>query len=241
MKFSIITVCKNMGEELELSIQSVSKQSCSDFEYIVIDGMSTDKTTEIVKKYREYIDQYVRENDSGIYEAMNKAINIAKGDYLFFLNAGDTFFDKDTLKKISKNTLKEDLVYGNVVEVNGGQERLNKFDKVDKWFLIKNAICHQAMFIHKNLFLEYGKYNTQNKIAADYEWLLRVWDKNIIKKYIDLTIVRFLMGGKSSDQKYRKLVLDEYDEIRKKYFNYCDICRYKIYASLVKIYQKVKQ
>ncbi|MFZ2153297.1 MAG: glycosyltransferase family 2 protein [Microgenomates group bacterium] len=240
MRFSIITVCKNMGEELELTIKSVAEQTFKDFEYIVIDGKSTDQTVNVINKFRDNIDKYVCEEDGGIYDAMNKAIELSSGEYLYFLNAGDAFFDNDSLKMVSKEITTEDLIYGNVVEVDSGRERLNKFNNVNDWFLIRNAICHQAMFIKRSSFIKFGDYNTKFKIAADYEWLLRVWDKEIAKKYISVTVARFLMGGKSSNIKYRKKVLEEYDEIRKKYFNYFEILRYRIYATLVKIYQSIR-
>src|SRR5690554_4083025 len=114
MKFSIITVCKNSEATIENTILSVISQSYCDFEYIIVDGVSTDKTLDIVNKYRGSIAKIISEPDSGLYDAMNKGINAASGDYLFFLNSDDKFIDDNVLEKtyIKAKNNKAELLYG---------------------------------------------------------------------------------------------------------------------------------
>ena len=118
-RFSIITVSYNAKEDLEKSIKSVSNQTFKNYEYLVIDGNSTDGTKELLRKYDKEINYWVSEKDNGIYNAMNKGARVAKGDYLYFLNAGDTFSDKNSLEGVSREIdNNQDLIYGRIRVVN---------------------------------------------------------------------------------------------------------------------------
>jgi glycosyltransferase involved in cell wall biosynthesis len=120
IKFSIITVCKNSEKTIEKTIKSVIEQTYKNIEYIIIDGKSTDNTAGIIKKYINKISHYINEEDNGIYDAMNKGVNLAKGDYISFLNADDRLFDELSIERVCKqikndNSKAIDVFYGAVL------------------------------------------------------------------------------------------------------------------------------
>lgn len=174
-KLSIVTICRNEEKRIEYTIQSVINQSFKDYQYIVIDGASTDQTTEIIKKYQGEIDIFISEPDKGIYNAMNKAIDYCTGEYIFFLNGGDIIFEQSTLEKILSHKLKADLIYGNIgiKEQNGKRWILEMPPKLTKPYLLKKTIPHQATFTRKMLFDKIGKYDESFRIAADYKLSLK--------------------------------------------------------------------
>jgi glycosyltransferase involved in cell wall biosynthesis len=220
MKISVITVCKNMARELEQTINSLKIQSFTDFEYIVVDGKSTDNTIEVIKKNQKFIGKYLIESDTGIYNAMNKGINMANGEYVYFLNAGDTLVNESVLKNVSLKLADYDLVYGDINIVEGDLVYRNSFEHVTNWFLTKNSICHQSLFSKRELFLKWGGFDDSFQIAGDYEWLLRMWYKvKVSRLYLPIVVANFNMGGKSSSQKYVKLRDLESNSVRLAYFN----------------------
>ena len=126
--FSIITINLNNSTGLEKTIQSVTTQLFSDFEFIIIDGGSTDNSIDVIKKYESEITSWVSEKDNGIYDAQNKGIAKANGTYCLFLNSGDYLFSKDALKKVFDSNLTEDIVYGNIIyHENGSTDRKKSF------------------------------------------------------------------------------------------------------------------
>lgn len=245
-KVSIITVCRNEVNSIEQTIKSVLEQDYSSIEYIVLDGLSTDGTINIINKYNNQIEIFVSEKDKGIYDAMNKAIDLSKGEILFFLNANDTFFNTHIVSSaISKmNSTGSDLAYGDIMTTgnhkNSGQ--IIKFNKVNKWFLLQDTICHQAIFTKKELYIKYGKFDLHYRIAADYEWLLRVLIKNKAQtSYLNMIISNYSLDGVSNNPNIRNNILKEYRQISKKYFgtfwstikivyNHIIIIIYKIYS-----------
>ena len=171
-KLSIITINKNNAAGLEKTMQSVICQTYTDFEYIIIDGASDDESIEKIKKYSDIIQYWVSEPDTGIYNAMNKGIRKAQGDYCLFLNSGDYLVSPETLdnafKEISNNPA--DIYYSDVMLSDG---RLKQFP--DTWtanYLFQAHINHQNSFIKRSLFYEHGFYNENLKIASDWEFFL---------------------------------------------------------------------
>jgi len=171
-KLSIITINKNNAAGLERTMQSVICQTYTDFEYIIIDGASDDESIEKIKKYSDNIQYWVSEPDTGIYNAMNKGIRKAQGDYCLFLNSGDYLVSPETLdnafKEISNNPA--DIYYSDVMLSDG---RLKQFP--DTWtanYLFQAHINHQNSFIKRSLFYEHGFYNENLKIASDWEFFL---------------------------------------------------------------------
>ena len=194
---TIITVTFNAESDIEKTIKSVISQNFKDLQYIIIDGNSTDNTCHIIKQYEQNISYWISEADKGIYDAMNKGINKAKGKYYLFLNAGDTL-NSGVLDKISRALEDEPkLIYGNFY--HEGNKRLY-WGPFDRYRLCFRTIPHPASFFHHSLFKQYGLYNTNYPIASDYEFFLRIFKLLHFKetRYINLTISNFKAGGISS-------------------------------------------
>lgn len=190
-KLSIITINLNNAEGLIKTIESVVKQSFFQYEYIVIDGDSKDGSVEIIKNYSAQITYWISEQDSGIYNAMNKGILIANGEYLLFLNSGD-FLSENILAKIfSSDSLNSDIVYGNafVVFKNGEKKLFIPPQELTFNTFFNGTICHQATFIKKELFEKYGMYNEGYKIVSDWLFFIEVivFGK-VMVRYVDDTI-----------------------------------------------------
>ena len=174
MKITIITVCKNAQDTIEQTIKSVISQTYNNIEYLIIDGKSTDKTLDIVNKYKNKIDIIISDPDEGIYYAMNKGIEKSSGDIIYFLNSGDLLFNKTTISNVVKLFKKRnsDILYGDVLLYNkDGLEGpiVKQHKNVNRFYLARDGIYHQAMFVKRNLFKKYGNFNIRFKLQADYE------------------------------------------------------------------------
>jgi len=203
MKVSIITVCYNSSATIEATINSVLSQSYNNIEYIVIDGKSTDKTLEIVKRFSG-ITKLISEPDEGLYYAMNKGIQIAEGDIIGILNSDDVFYDNQIVEKVVNhyNKMNCDIVYGNIQFVN------NKNDLIRVWKskkFIKNSFLkgwhppHPSLFVKSAVYRNYGVFDTQFKIAADFDLMLRFFEKYCLSNsYLNITFVSMLVGGASN-------------------------------------------
>lgn len=202
MKISIITICFNSQDSIKKTIESIKCQTYSDFEYIIIDGGSSDNTIDIIKQYN-FVDKFISEPDEGIYEAFNKGINIANGEIIGFLNSDDTYYDENSLKNIvdsfNKNT---DCVFGDLIFTNKKNE-VKRFWKGSEF--VNGAFqkgwmpAHPTFYCRKLVYDKYGKFDERFKIAGDFELMLRFLEKNKLNsKYISKTLVNMKMGGKSS-------------------------------------------
>jgi len=232
MKFTIITVCLNSEKEIEETIKSVVEQDYKDYEYLIVDGKSSDKTLNIVDKYKDRISKVVSEKDQGIYDAMNKGVRMSSGDFIIFMNAGDTFVDTSVLQDvysfISKISLaKQDsagVVYGNALVDFQGEVVKNKYPRVSKKFFYDSMICHQAIFFSRESFFQDNLFDKKYKLCADYDWLLRsIYFKGINSKYFDRDICIFKHGGASSSEN----IFKERREIIKNYYSIFEILFYK--------------
>lgn len=216
--FSIITVCYNAADTIEKTIQSVLNQTCKDFEYIVIDGASTDGTVDIVYSYNKQLSYFVSEPDKGIYDAMNKGIRASKGTYIAFMNAND-WYETDALEIIMQRAKcgMPEILYGLVRQYDNGVHKgyigtSGSFDPEELHFV--NLYCHQGLFIKKTLFEQLGVYDTTYRILADYEWILNAHDMDINPVIVQQIVANYAMGGISSSQ----VSLEErYDIIAKHY------------------------
>lgn len=201
-KFSIITVTYNAGKVLEDTIQSVITQTYKNVEYIIVDGKSTDGTMDIVNRYQEHIHTIVSEPDKGLYDAMNKGIDLATGDYLCFLNAGDELHEDDTLQLIvhSLNGEKElpDVIYGEtaIVDEEGHFLRMRRLSTPEhltwKSFQHGMLVCHQAFMPRRDLAV---KYNLKYRFSADFDWCIRIMKKSRVLHNTHLTIIDYLNEG----------------------------------------------
>lgn len=193
---SIITVVFNGEKHLEETIRSVLSQSYDNIEYIVIDGGSIDGTLDIIKKYEDKIDYWVSEKDSGIYDAMNKGIDVASGEWLNFMNGGDEFYDNQVIENIFKNcSYKDEYV------IHGKVALMYKNDLITYYGNTK-IIPHQGAFF-KTQIMKSLKFNTVYKIFADGECLSRMQKLEKYKsKFIDMVIANFELGGIGNNPKY---------------------------------------
>ncbi len=214
---SIITVCYNEEKGIEKTCKSVAGQTHNNFEWIVIDGKSTDNTLNIIKKYKNKISTLISEKDKGRYDAMNKGISKAKGKFILFLNGGDSFVDNNVLENTS-NLIKEDeekndIYYGDAIYDNGEIVSFSH-SKLNKKFFKTKTISHQSTFIKKSLFSKYGKYNLKYKIVADFDFWVKTIAINKVKtKYLPLLISVFDLNGISTDYKLAKKQIQERNEV----------------------------
>jgi len=203
-KLSIITVCYNNKEGLRKTMESVKRQTFKEYEYIVIDGGSTDGTVELIKENEQYIDYWVSEKDNGIYNAMNKGIKVAKGEYCYFLNSDDCIAAPDTVERIFEKMKEDvDIVYGNLAIRKG--EKINRVIKYPQeisyytFFRGEGVMHHQASYIKKDLFEKYGYYRDEIKYVADNLFFFEtIILHNVSCQYIDRVFSTFLGGGVSS-------------------------------------------
>lgn len=193
--FSVITVTYNAAATLEDTIFSVLNQPYPSVEYIIIDGGSTDGTVDIIKKYAERLGYWVSEPDDGIYDAMNKGIAHAKGDYIYFLGADDTLFP-NVLERVAQ-ACKEfpgEIIYGDALFSTREKPYDGAFDSKK---LIHKNICHQAIFYPASIQKKH-LYDTHYPALADYALNITLWGKGYKFHYINLTIAKFRVGGASS-------------------------------------------
>ena len=200
MKLSIITVNLNNISGLKKTHKSVVEQTSTDYEWIVIDGGSTDGSKELLEEYSEKIDYWVSEKDHGIYEAMNKGIKVAKGDYLQFLNSGDSLADPDIIKRFCERHNTEDVIYGNAIIVDKDDHEIKRFHApgfVKFSYFFGHALNHQATFFSKRCFKDY-RYNEENRIASDIElYMYLMYNHYTFQKWNEY-VVRFDNSGLSS-------------------------------------------
>lgn len=218
-KISIITPTLNSEKDLEACVLSVAGQTYENKEHLIIDGKSTDNTIDIIKKYAEKYPhlRWISEKDGGIYEAMNKGVDMAGGEWVYFLGSDDVFFDNNVLESLFNNqTLNDlDLVYGNVLWGNTGDLYAGKFSTLK---LMQKNICHQAIFLKKELFKKIGNFDTKYKALADYVFNIKWFsDESIKYKYIKNIIAKYNPCGHSSSHKDIEFLSDR-DSIIDKYF-----------------------
>lgn len=237
---SIITVNLNNIEGLEKTMNSVFEQTYNDFEYIIIDGGSTDGSSEYIESHSDKIDFWVSEKDSGIYNAMNKGIKKAKGKYLQFLNSGDWLAHKTTISNIIGHISNSDIVYGNMIKVfPNGDEKQDKGPAANDLSLrnfIEGTLNHSSSFINAELFKRYGLYDENLKIVSDWKFfLIALGLNNSRTKYIDCDIVYFDMDGISNNN--MSLIELERGEVIKKvipipiYIDYIELKKQNIYLN----------
>jgi glycosyltransferase involved in cell wall biosynthesis len=208
---SIITINFNNAEGLKKTIESVISQSFNDFEYLIIDGGSTDGSVEIIKQNKR-INYWISEKDNGIYDAQNKGILKANGEYLLFLNSGDVLMSTGILEKVYPLFLtKKSLYYGDLLlDINGVVEKHVAPTNVNSDFMLNSTFWHPCVFIKSELFKLYGLYNTSFKIVGDYEFFLRCLIKpNITTEHINEFITLFDGNGVSNDSSQNQLQLKE--------------------------------
>ncbi len=221
-KVSIITVCYNAEKELQTTIESVRNQTYKNIDYVIVDGASKDGTLDVIKQNSDVVSRWVSEKDGGLYYAMNKGLDLACGDYVLFLNAGDMFFEDTTLEKmLACSATAQDIYYGDTMILSQAGEPLGRrrlalpkrlSEKSFRWGM---TVCHQSILIRKDLC---SYYDTNYRITADYDWVLSAIERADKEKICNtgLFVSKFLQGGISS-KNIKKANMERFVIMRKHY------------------------
>ena len=209
--FSIITVTYNAASTLPATLRSIEEQTCRLYEFILMDGVSSDNTVELAQKADVNDARIFSSYDTGLYDAMNKAISVARGEYLIFLNAGDTFHTADTLDIIAKAALDNDfpgIIYGQTQIVDSNRQRIAdrhliapdnlSFDS----FKDGMVVCHQAFIVLRRVA---GVYDLSYRFSADYEWCIRCLQKSKRNQMIDEILIDYLNEGMTTRNRFASL------------------------------------
>ena len=220
--FTVITVTYNAEQALERTLISVCEQTYANIEHIIVDGKSTDDTLSLIKKHQTDNLRWISEKDNGIYDAMNKATTMAKGNYICYLNAGDAFYEKDTVEKIVTSAQQyhlPDILYGETVVVNNEGEFLHnrrlKAPESLNWTSFKQGmlVCHQAFIIKRSIF---DPYNLTYNFSSDIDWCIRLMKKSSSIVNTHLILIRYLNEGITTTN--RKASLKERYHIMTKHY-----------------------
>ncbi|TWI99885.1 glycosyltransferase involved in cell wall biosynthesis [Mucilaginibacter frigoritolerans] len=216
---SVVTVVYNNALHIERTMLSVINQTYANIEYIIIDGLSTDGTLDIINRYKSGISKLISEKDAGIYDAMNKGLAIATGDYVIFMNSGDEFYEPDTVERVFAAVPDADIYYGETEMINDAGESLgqrrHKAPAQFTWrgFKYGMSISHQAIYIRRLLT---EPYDSQYQLSADIDWIIRAAKK--AKKVVNVNryVARYMVGGMSK-AKHRQSLQERFD-IMKRYY-----------------------
>jgi glycosyltransferase involved in cell wall biosynthesis len=241
-KLSIITVVYNGKQFLPATLQSISQVKSSDVEYLVVDGASTDGTVELLEENQSLIDIFKSEPDDGIYDAMNKALKLANGRYVLFINAGDEVVP-DTINEFLLSNADSDIVYGDALYIDSRGKVLGlriEFTTrplptiltLDS-FKMGQGICHQSFIVRRELA---PSFDLNYRISADYNWMITCIKRSASNQNLEKPISRFLHGGVSKQQ--LKKALSERFWIMVKQFGWLDAIwnHFKIFIRGVKFY-----
>jgi len=218
-KLSVITIVYNNVRDIERTMLSVLEQTYTNIEYIIVDGLSNDGTLEVINKYQDRIGKFISERDKGIYDAMNKGLAIATGDYVIFMNSGDEFYAPDTVATVFASADDADIYYGEteMIDDNGqslGQRR-HQAPAAFTWrsFRYGMSISHQAIYIRRSLT---EPYDNRYQLSADIDWIIRAAKK--AKKIVNVNgyVAKYLVGGMSK-KKHRQSLQERFD-IMKRYY-----------------------
>jgi len=214
MKISVITINLNNSKGLEKTIKSVLAQCNKDYEYIVVDGGSSDGSVEVIKKYSDSITYWISEKDNGLYNAMNKGINVSNGEYCLFLNSGDCLCGDFALSYFTDLQNPEDIVYGDVyIDRQDKKELAEGPDDLSAAYFWKNSLGHSSTFIKKTLFDQIGCYNESIKISSDHDFFFKaICVNNSSYKHISRVISVITLDGISCDPRNELTILKEHHD-----------------------------
>ncbi|MBO9732357.1 MAG: glycosyltransferase [Chitinophaga sp.] len=240
---SIITVCFNAEKFIESTIQSVLAQTYPHIEYIIVDGASKDNTLGVIEKYRSRIAKVISEKDKGLYDAMNKGMQLATGDYLLFLNADDVLADTDVVSKMFATCAHADVYYGEAMfmDENGvdiglrSEQTPHKVPEQLTWKSLKHGmvVSHQAYIIRRSLS---PLYDLQYKVCADIDWMIRTLkaSRNICHTHV--VVARFRVGGTS--KQHQQLAWKERYKILSRYYGHIPNFAHHLFIGLRYIFSK---
>jgi glycosyltransferase involved in cell wall biosynthesis len=220
-KLSVITIVYNNAADIERTMRSVLEQTYPNIEYIIVDGLSTDGTLEIIKKYRDKLGKLISEKDEGIYDAMNKGLAVATGDYVLFMNSGDEIYANDTVSKVFATAEDADIYYGEteMIDASGqslGQRR-HKAPQNFTWqsFKYGMSVSHQAIYVKRSIT---EPFDRRYHLSADIDWILKAAKK--AKKIVNVHqyVAKYLVGGMSK-KRHRQSLMERFD-IMKRYYGW---------------------
>jgi glycosyltransferase involved in cell wall biosynthesis len=230
--FSILVVCLNPGDKLKETLLSIQNQEESDYEIIIKDGLSTDGSIDQLTETEKM--HIYRQKDTGIYDAMNQAVMLAKGEYIYFLNCGDYFYDNRALAQIKQGILDSPgrkIYYGNAF-FRMAKTIIHVPKVIDDFACYRNIPCHQACMFEKTLFFPKG-FSMEYKIRADYEFFLRAYfTLNVKPKYLDTVIADYEGGGFSESKANQRKDQQEHRAITSLYMSKAQLFRYRLFMFL---------
>lgn len=236
---SIITIVYNNVRDIGYTLSSVAEQSYPQVEYILIDGGSTDGTLDLIQKYAQHIDVLVSEKDKGIYDAMNKGLARATGDYVLFLNSGDTLFDTNTLQTVVDRGNGADIIYGETKLVDEDRhivgDRRHKAPEHFDWrsFRYGMNICHQAIYVRRSIA---SPYDTNYQLSADIDWVIRAAKKAKTTQNVHTVVAKYLVGG-MSQKRHRQSLKERYAIFKKHYGTFANLFNHLIIAGRLVSYR----
>lgn len=212
-KISVITISYNNKEGLEKTIKSVISQDYKDFEYIVIDGGSNDGSKEVLEKYSGKLSHWVSEPDKGVYHAMNKGIKASKGEYIVFVNSGDTYTASHILNETAKHIdFTSEIIYFelNYIFPDNECKIVSYPEKLDFLFFVHQSLPHPGTLIRKKLFDQFGYYNENMKICSDWAFFAKTICKfEVSYKFVKIPVVNYSYDGLSSNPQSLPIILSE--------------------------------
>jgi glycosyltransferase involved in cell wall biosynthesis len=216
---SVITIVYNNVRDIERTMLSVLNQTYQQIEYIVVDGASTDGTLDIIKRHESRISTLISEKDNGIYDAMNKGLKLATGDYVIFMNSGDEFYANDTVEKVFASADEADIYYGETEMINDQLqslgERRHKAPENFTWrsFNYGMSVSHQAIYIKRSLV---EPYDPKYQLSADIDWIIRAAKKAKKIVNVDGYVAKYLVGGMSK-AKHRQSLAERFGIMKRHY------------------------
>jgi len=218
-KLTVITIVYNNAADIERTMLSVLGQTYSNIEYVIVDGLSTDGTIDIINKYKEKVSKLISEKDEGIYDAMNKGLVAATGDYVLFMNSGDEFYANDTVAKVFATGEDADIYYGETEMINGKGESLgrrrHKAPEKFTWesFKYGMSVSHQAIYVKRSIA---EPFDRQYQLSADIDWILNAAKKAKTIVNTHQYVAKYLVGGMSK-KRHRQSLKERFDIMKKHY------------------------
>lgn len=237
-KLSVITIVFNNASGIERTMLSVLGQTYPSIEYIIIDGGSTDGTLEIIEKYKDRVQKLVSEKDKGIYDAMNKGLALAEGDYILFMNSGDEVYAPDTVEKVFASEPDADIYYGETEMYDEKWQSLgrrrHKTPENFTWrdFRYGMSISHQAIYIRKSLT---EPYDLDYKLSADIDWILKAAKKARRIVNTKMYVAKYLVGGMSK-KRHRQSLVERFHIFSKHYGLIPNLFNHAVIAAKLALY-----